>query len=185
MKEKTLWKGRPSHYINLESYATDIVLLLLGIVALVFTSNVVYVFCVVERLIVAESDCFASNVIYLSCVVLCFFIGPACSALYNFVRVKTWKIEVTDQRVIEEAGVFSKAIDEAELYRVKDIRLVQPFIDRLLGLSTIVMVSSDISDSLIMIPCINSKDAKILREELRTSVETRRNEKGIHEIDVN
>ena len=163
MKEKILWKGRPSHYINLKLYVTATVLLLLGIGALVFTSNVIYV----------------------SSVVLCFFVVPACRVLYKFIFVKTWKIKITDQRVTEEIGVFSKVIDEAELYRIKDIRLAQPFIFRLLGLSTIVMVSSDISDSMITIPCINSKDAKILREELRTSVEARRNEKNIREIDVN
>ena len=162
MKEKTLWKGRPSHYINLKSYVIAIVLLLLGIGALAFTSDVIYV----------------------SCVVLCLFVVPACRVLYKFIFVKTWKIEITDQRITEEMGVFSKAIDEAELYRIKDIRLAQPFIFRLLGLSTIVMVSSDVSDPLITIPCINSKDAKILREELRTSVEARRNEKNIREIDV-
>ena len=94
-------------------------------------------------------------------------------------------MKITDQRVTEEIGVFSKVIDEAELYRIKDIRLAQPFIFRLLGLSTIVMVTSDVSDSMITIPCINSNDAKILREELRTAVEARRNEKGIREIDVN
>ena len=162
MKEKTLWKGRPSHYINLQSYVIAIVLLLLGIGALFFISGVIYV----------------------SCIVLGFFVVPTCRVLYKFIFVKTWKIEVTDQRVIEEIGVFSKLIDEAELYRIKDIRLVQPFIFRLLGLSTIVMVSSDISDSVITIPCIDSKDAKILREELRASVEARRNEKGTSEIDV-
>ena len=169
MKEKKLWKGRPSHYINLKSYVNAIVLLLLGIGALVLTSHVRYF----------------NNVIYVSCVVLCFFIVPACRVLYKFIFVTTWKIEITDQRVIEEMGVFSKVVDEAELYRIKDIRLAQPFIFRLLGLSTIVMVTSDVSDSMITIPCINSEDAKILREELRTSVEARRNEKGIREIDVN
>ena len=168
MKEKILWKGRPSHYINLKSYATAIVLLLLGIGALVLGAFVL-----------------TSNAIYASCVVLCFFVAPACNVLYKFIFVKTWKIEITNQRVIEEMGVFSKAIDEAELYRIKDIRLGQPFIFRLLGLSTIVMVTSDVSDPLITIPCINSKDAKILREELRASVEARRSEKSIREIDVN
>lgn len=163
MKEKILWEGRPSHYINLKSYVIAIVLLFIGIGALVLTSNIIYV----------------------SSVVLCFFVAPACNVLYKFIFVKTWKIEITDQRVIEEMGVFSKAIDEAELYRIKDIRLAQPFIFRLLGLSFIVMVSSDVSDPLITIPCINSKDAKILREELRASVEARRNEKSIREIDVN
>ena len=166
MKEKILWKGRPSQWINLKSYVTDIVLFLLGIGALVLTSLFL-----------------TSNVILILSVVLCFFVAPACNILYKFIFVKTWKIEITDQRVIEEMGVFSKAIDEAELYRIKDIRLAQPFIFRLLGLSTIVMVSSDVSNPLVTIPCINSEDAKILREELRTSVEARRNEKGVREID--
>lgn len=168
MKEKILWKGRPSHYINLKSYVTAVVLLLLGIGALVLGALFL-----------------TSNTILTLSVVLCFFVVPACNVLYKFIFVKTWKIEITDQRVIEEMGVFSKAIDEAELYRIKDIRLAQPFIFRLLGLSTIVMVTSDVSDPLITIPCINSKDAKILREELRAAVEARRSEKSIREIDVN
>ena len=168
MKEKILWKGRPSHYINWKSYVIAIVLLLLGIGALVLGALVL-----------------TSNVIYASCIVFCFFVWPACNVLYKFIHVQTWKMKITDQRVTEEIGVFSKVIDEAELYRIKDIRLAQPFIFRLLGLSTIVLVTSDVSDSMITIPCINSNDAKILREELRTAVEARRNEKGIREIDVN
>lgn len=177
MEEKTLWKGRPSHYINLESYVKTIVLPFIGIGALVLTQNPIIAELLSKQLLFIG--------VYVSCVVLCFFVVPACRVLYKFIFVKTWKIKITDQRVIEEMGVFSKAIDEAELYRIKDIRLAQPFIFRLLGLSTIVMVSSDVSDSIITVPCIDSKDAKILREELRTAVEARRNEKGIREIDVN
>ena len=118
---------------------------------------------------------------YVFCILFCWLVIPIFIALWRFLVVKTWKIEITDQRLIEEKGVLSKTTDELELYRVKDIRLDQPFFLRLVGLSNIIMATSDRSHSVVKIPAI--KDGKDLREKLRAAVDERRDKNRVRETD--
>ena len=91
-------------------------------------------------------------------------------AIWKYLVIKTWDIRITDQRIIEEKGVLSKTTDELELYRVKDIRLEQPFLLRLVKLSNIVLVTSDRTHPIIIIPAI--ENGKQLREDLRAVFNT-------------
>lgn len=118
---------------------------------------------------------------YLLCFLLCWLVIPIFVALWQYLVVRTWKIKITDQRIIEEKGVLSKTTDELELYRVKDIRLDQPFLLRLVGLSNILMVTSDKTNKILKIPAI--KDGKNLREQLRIAVDVRRDKKRVRETD--
>ncbi len=118
---------------------------------------------------------------YLVCGLLCFLVVPIFIALWRYFVVRTWNIEVTDQRIIEQKGVFSRTTDEIELYRVKDIRLEEPFLYRLVGLSNIWLNTSDRTHSQYKIPAlVNGKD---LREQLRLAVDVRRDKKGVRERD--
>ena len=101
--------------------------------------------------------------------------------LWTYLTIRTWKITITSQRVIEEKGVLSKTTNELELFRVKDIRLDQPFFLRLVGLSNIVLITSDRTNKYVTIKGV--KDGKSLREDIRTSVDKRRDEKGVVERD--
>ena len=101
--------------------------------------------------------------------------------IWQYLLVKTWKIKITSQRIIEQKGVLSKTTDELELFRVKDIRLDQPFWLRLVGLSNIILVTSDKTSSKYIIPAI--KNGTKIREEIRAAVDQRRDEKGVRETD--
>jgi membrane protein YdbS with pleckstrin-like domain len=118
---------------------------------------------------------------YVLCVLFSLLVVPIFIALWQFLLVKTWKIKITDQRLIEEKGVLSKNTDELELFRVKDIRLEQPFFLRLVGLSNIILATSDKTHSIVKIPAI--KDGKSLRERLRVAVDERRDKKKVRETD--
>ena len=118
---------------------------------------------------------------YLMCAIF-FWLGfPVFIAIWKYLTVRAWTIEISSQRVIEEKGVLSKTTDELELYRVKDIRLNQPFWLRLVGLSTIVLVTSDKTNPILRIPAI--KEGKKLREMIRNAVDLRRDQKGVREVD--
>jgi uncharacterized membrane protein YdbT with pleckstrin-like domain len=119
--------------------------------------------------------------IYVFCGLFCWLVFPIFIALWRFLTVKTWKIKITDQRLIEEKGVLSKKTDELELYRVKDIRFEQPFFLRLVGLSNIVLATSDRTHAIVIIPAI--KDGKNLREKLRVAIDVRRDQKKVRETD--
>lgn len=118
---------------------------------------------------------------YIICFLFCWLVIPIFIALWKFLVVKTWKIEITDQRLITEKGVLSKTTDELELYRVKDLRLDQPLLLRLVGLSNIVLLTSDRTNPTVIIPSIT--DGKNVREKLRVAVEARRDMKGVRETD--
>jgi len=118
---------------------------------------------------------------YLLCILFCWLIIPIFIALWRFLVVKAWKIEITDQRIINEKGVFSKTTDELELFRVKDIRLEEPFLFRLVGLSSLILATSDKTHPVFKIPAL--KDGKNIKEKLRIAVDIRRDLKGVKETD--
>ena len=51
---------------------------------------------------------------YAMCIIFCLLIFPIFIVLWRFLVVKTWKIKITDQRLIEEKGVLSKTTEELE-----------------------------------------------------------------------
>ena len=103
-------------------------------------------------------------------------------AIYCYLLVRTWEIEVSDERIIDSKGILNKTTDECELYRIKDIKLEEPIWLRLVGLSNLMVTTSDKSDSHIIIPAINNGNE--LRNKLRAAVEARRDEKGVKEFDL-
>lgn len=115
--------------------------------------------------------------IYVSCI----FVIPIPFALWSYLVVKTWKIKITNQRLIEQKGVLSKTTNELELFRVKDIQLDQPFFLRLVGLSNIILTTSDRTSPKVIIPAI--KNAMPIKEKLRIAVDERRDQKGVRETD--
>ena len=118
---------------------------------------------------------------FVLCFLLCWLVIPIFVALWAYLVVKSWKIEITDQRIIETKGVFSKTTDELELYRVKDIRMEQPFWLRLVGLSNILLSTSDKTHAFYTIPAI--QNGKEIKEQLRIAVDTRRDIKRVRETD--
>jgi membrane protein YdbS with pleckstrin-like domain len=56
---------------------------------------------------------------------------------------KATKVKITDRRIETESGVFSKKIDILELWRVRDLQFRQSFVDRILGISHIVVFCHD------------------------------------------
>lgn len=119
---------------------------------------------------------------YIVCVplIFCFGIGLL-MGIWRYLTIRTWKISITTQRVINEKGVLSKTTDELELFRVKDITLDQPFFLRLVGLSNIILYTSDKTTPIVTIPGV--PNGKKLREELRSVIDKRRDEKGVRERD--
>lgn len=119
---------------------------------------------------------------YLFWLVPLFWLGLGIIiSLWKYLKIRTWKIKITNERIIEERGVFSKITEELELFRVKDITLHQSFWYRILGLSNIHLRTSDKTSPLYILQgMVNGKE---LREELRRAVEKRREVKGVVERD--
>jgi uncharacterized membrane protein YdbT with pleckstrin-like domain len=135
-----------------------------------------------EKLIVKGSPCQITNFwYYILCLPLAFVGIGFIMFLVRFLKTKFTKYEITEERIIETTGVFSRSTDETELYRVKDIRLEEPFFLRMFGLSTILLVTSDKTSPFITLSGV--KNGNNLRKILRDAVEVRRELKGVRERD--
>ena len=90
--------------------------------------------------------------------------------------------EVTDQRIKLKTGILNQEINECELYRVRDYKVVKPFFQRIFGLGRIELVTSDRSNSNINLNGI--KDPENLYNLIRDNVEKIRRKTGTRELDV-
>jgi len=118
---------------------------------------------------------------YILCALFFWLIIPIFIAIKKWMQLKCTKFEVTTQRIRLSTGIFSKISDEVELYRVKDVTLVEPFFLRMFSLGNVVLVTSDRTHPIIVIPAI--PNAKKLREQLRTHIEKVREKKLVREVD--
>ena len=57
--------------------------------------------------------------------------------------VASTRYRLTTQRLFVQTGLVAKKLEEVELFRVKDVTLDQGFVQRLLGVGTIVVLSTD------------------------------------------
>ncbi len=121
---------------------------------------------------------------YLWCIPLTVVFGLGLLlAIWRYYYTKLNKLLVTNQRIIEERGIFSKITDEIELYRVKDIAFEQPFWLRVFGLSNITLTTADHSSPTFTIKAI--RNGKDLKEKLRIAIDIRRDLKRVREVDFN
>ena len=77
--------------------------------------------------------------------------------------------------------LFNRLTDQVELYRVKDIRLEEPFLMRIFGLGNIVLVTSDKTLGDILLPAM--RDSENLKDKIRHTVEKLREKKNVREMD--
>ena len=99
-----------------------------------------------------------------------------------YLKTRFTVYEVTDQRIKLKTGILSQEIDECELYRVRDYKIVKPFFQRILGLGKIELVTSDRSNSNINLNGI--KDPENIYNLIRDNVEKIRRKTGTRELDV-
>ena len=99
-----------------------------------------------------------------------------------YLKTRFTVYEVTDQRIKLKTGILNQEIDECELYRVRDYKVIKPFFQRIFGLGRIVLVTSDRSNSNINLNGI--KDPENLYNLIRDNVEKIRRKTGTRELDV-
>ena len=99
-----------------------------------------------------------------------------------YLKTRFTVYEVTDQRIKLKTGILNQEIDECELYRVRDYKVVKPFFQRIFGLGNIELITSDRSNLRINLNGI--KDPENLYNIIRDNVEKVRRKTGTREIDV-
>jgi uncharacterized membrane protein YdbT with pleckstrin-like domain len=107
---------------------------------------------------------------------------PLLWAAWVWISTAAEGFELTTERLRMKRGVFNQVFDEVELYRVKDVSLARSFFERVLGLGTVTLETSDRGQEHILIPSVRNSEE--LREHLRTQVEIVRDRKRVREIDT-
>lgn len=102
--------------------------------------------------------------------------------IWYYLVAKNLRYEITTERVKIYSGVLNKNANDVELYRVKDMRLFEPWYLRMFGFGHVIILTSDLSQPNIILRAI--KNAPEVREMLRNLTEERRKARGIASLDV-
>jgi uncharacterized membrane protein YdbT with pleckstrin-like domain len=103
-------------------------------------------------------------------------IGALIFLILNLIRRST-RVRVTNRSIETEIGLFSRAIDVVELWRVKDLRYKQSFFDRMLGIAHIEIFTRDVTTPNLEI--VGLPASRQLFEKLRDSIEIQRQSRRV------
>lgn len=105
------------------------------------------------------------------------------SVLVGWIRARGIHYKITSQRVVIERGVFSKRMEQVDLYRVVDYVVDRPFGQRLLGTGNLVLEAMDKTTPELRIQGIRT-DVVALYERLRFATEQEKRRRGVRVVDA-
>jgi uncharacterized membrane protein YdbT with pleckstrin-like domain len=155
MAEETIWIGTSSQAKNLSAFVASGVVLILILVAAGYCQQ---------------------------WLVLLGLPLPLGYAAYRYLKVSSREYKLTSERLVISDGILSKTTDSLELYRVKDLRVVQPLSLRMFGLENIELSTSDKSTPDIVLDSVPKSAG--LGDQCRTYVEACRTAKGTREVEL-
>ena len=120
--------------------------------------------------------------LFIVCGLFCWLIVPIIIGVARYLQTKCKVYDLTTERLKITQGVFSKHTDTLELYRVKDIQVRQPFIQRMFGVENISISTSDLSSPTLLLDAIPNEVH--LADKMRHQVEDVRVKKRVREIDI-
>jgi len=104
-------------------------------------------------------------------------------AIYAWAKSRGTSYRITTQRIVVEHGVFSKRMEQIDLYRVVDYVVDRPFGQRILGTGNIVLEAMDKTTPELKITGIRT-DVVALYERLRYATEAEKRRRGVRLVDV-
>jgi membrane protein YdbS with pleckstrin-like domain len=86
---------------------------------------------------------------------------------WRMLALRSHRYGVSNQRIMVESGVFSKTLVEVDMRTIDDITFHQTFVERLLGIGQIAIVSSEPSTPSVKL--VGVPDPRQIRELIRNS----------------
>ena len=105
------------------------------------------------------------------------------SVLVMWVKARGTHYKITTQRVVVEEGIFSKRMEQIDLYRIVDYVVERPFGQRMMGTGNVVLETMDRTTPEIRIEGIKT-DVVALYERLRYCTEQEKKKRGVRVFDV-
>lgn len=96
--------------------------------------------------------------------------------------VKSLRYRISNYRIDFERGIFGKRIDTLELWHVEDIRFDQSFLDRILGVGNLMVVSHD--DTTPKLYMHGLPNPRPLFETLKQRVIAVKRQRGVVKMDM-
>ena len=93
---------------------------------------------------------------------------------------RSTKFRVTNTVIETERGLFSKSIEVLQLWRCRDVRYRQSFVDRILGIAHIEVFAQDTTTPHFEI--VGMPASRQLFEQLRDSIELQRQAKNVYGV---
>lgn len=100
--------------------------------------------------------------------------------LLRYIRLRAMRFDIGAEQLVFRHGVFSIRRDYIELYRVYDYEENRGFVQVLLGVKTVVVISGDHTSPELYIPGVPASFDLV--SVLRARVEYNKKNKGIYEI---
>lgn len=104
-------------------------------------------------------------------------------ALVAWIKTKGTHYRITSQRIVIERGVFSKRMEQVDLYRVVDYVVERPFGQRMVGTGNIVLEAMDKTTPEVKISGVKT-DVVALYERLRFATEQEKKKRNVRVLDV-
>jgi uncharacterized membrane protein YdbT with pleckstrin-like domain len=104
-------------------------------------------------------------------------------AIVCWVRTRGVSYKITSQRIVIESGVFSKRMEQIDLYRIVDYVVDRPFGQRIMGTGNLVLETMDKTTPEVRVSGIKT-DVMALYERLRFATEAEKRKRGVRLLDV-
>lgn len=92
-------------------------------------------------------------------------------------RSRSRHYRVTTRRVVIEAGILSKRLEQVDLYRVSDYTVERPFSQRVLGTGNLILRTLDKTSPIVALGGIKT-DVVSLYERVRAATESEKTKRG-------
>jgi len=105
------------------------------------------------------------------------------SLLVQWIQTRSTHYRITTQRIVIERGIFSKRMEQIDLYRILDYVVERPFGQRLLGTGNLLLEAMDKTTPTIRIDAVKT-DVIALYERLRHATEQEKRRRGVRVVDA-
>lgn len=102
--------------------------------------------------------------------------------LFLWLKAKGRHYRITNQRIVIEDGLFSKKLEQVDLYRITDYVVERPFGQRIMGTGNIVLEAIDSTSPMLRIANLKT-DVVDLYEKLRVATEAAKQRRGVRVVD--
>lgn len=103
-------------------------------------------------------------------------------AIIKILEVYFWRYEFYERTLVERKGILSVTRREVHYYRIKSIKVDEPFWMRIFGLANVSVITSDPYHPELVLYAVPK--GLELRQTLRAYTHQRRNEEGVREFDA-